>query len=112
MSRNHETALFRVFQGALSNIAEHSKAKRVQITARMSKGSVVQMSIEDDGIGFSTADRPARQMFGLTAMKERIEKLGGHFRLKSRPVSSKGRSGTKIDVDLPMSTPNGGAARR
>ena len=98
-----ETALFRVFQGALSNVAKHSKAKSVQITARAVKGSIIQMTIEDDGIGFVMTKRPAKQMFGLTAMQERIEKLGGQFRLTSRPAASKnGRSGTRIDVDLPV----------
>ena len=98
-----ETALFRVFQGALSNVAKHSKAKSVQITARAVKGSIIQMTIEDDGIGFVMTTRPAKQMFGLTAMQERIEKLGGQFRLTSRQAASKnGRSGTRIDVDLPV----------
>jgi len=98
-----ETALFRVFQGALSNVAKHSKAKSVQITARAVKGSIIQMTIEDDGIGFVMTKRPAKRMFGLTAMQERIEKLGGQFRLTSRQAASKnGRSGTRIDVDLPV----------
>src|SRR5579864_4957911 len=38
-----ETVLFRVFQGALSNVAKHSKAKRVQVTVRRIKGSIIQM---------------------------------------------------------------------
>jgi signal transduction histidine kinase len=103
MPRVYETALFRVFQGALSNVAKHSKAKRVQITARTIKGSIIQMTIEDNGIGFVTTKRRAKQMFGLTGMQERIESLGGQFRLKSRQASSKDRrSGTKIGVDLPI----------
>ncbi len=100
MPRVYETALFRVFQGALSNVAKHSKAKRVQITARTIQGSIIQMTIEDNGVGFATAKSHSKH-FGLTAMQERIESLGGRFRLKSRQASSKdGRSGTRIDVDL------------
>jgi two-component system sensor histidine kinase UhpB len=103
ISRLYETALFRVFQGALSNVAKHSKAKRVQITVRTIKGSIIQMTIEDNGIGFITTKLRAKQMFGITAMQERIDKLGGQFRLKSRHASSKDRrSGTRIEVTLPI----------
>jgi two-component system sensor histidine kinase UhpB len=103
----YETALFRVLQGALSNVAKHSKAKRVQITARTIKGPIIKMTIEDNGVGFVTTKRHAKQMFGLTAMQERIEALGGQFRLVSRQASLKDRrSGTRIDVDLPMSGAN------
>jgi signal transduction histidine kinase len=97
-----ETALFRVFQGALSNVAKHSRAKRVQIAVRSVKGSIIRMSIEDNGIGFTTTKPRPKRMFGITAMQERINKLGGQFRLKSRPASSKDcRSGTRIEVVLP-----------
>jgi two-component system sensor histidine kinase DegS len=103
MPKVYEAALFRVLQGALSNVAKHSKAKRVQITARTIKGSIIQMTIEDNGVGFVTEKRHMKEMFGLTAMQERIEQLGGQFRLKSRQASSKDRrSGTRIDVDLPI----------
>jgi two-component system sensor histidine kinase UhpB len=104
MPKIYETVLFRVFQGALSNVAKHSKAKKVQVTARLLKGSIIQMIIEDNGVGFVTTDRHAREMFGLTAMQERIERLGGQFRLKSRQASAKdSHSGTKIEVTLPTS---------
>jgi two-component system sensor histidine kinase UhpB len=94
-----ETALFRVFQGALANVAKHSKAKRVQITVRRIKGSIIQMTIEDNGIGFIKTKQRAKQMFGITAMQERIDKLGGQFLLKS----GQGRhSGTRIAVTLPV----------
>ncbi len=104
MPKVYETALFRVFQGALSNVAKHSKAKKVQVITRKIKGPIIQMIIEDNGIGFVTTKRPATHRFGLTSMQERIERLGGRFRLRSHHASSKGRrSGTRIEVDLPMS---------
>jgi two-component system sensor histidine kinase UhpB len=103
LPRNHATALFRVLQGALSNVARHSKAKSVQITASTVKGSTVRMTIEDNGVGFIMAKLHAKETFGLTAMQERIERVGGQFSLKSRQSSSRDRrSGTRIDVELPL----------
>jgi signal transduction histidine kinase len=107
ISRVYETALFRVFQGALSNVAKHSKAKRVQIAVGTIKGSIIRMTIEDNGVGFITTKLRANQMFGITAMQERIDRLGGQFRLKSRHASSKDRrSGTRIEVALPITDVN------
>ena len=62
------------------------------------------MTIEDNGIGFPlTTKHRAKQCIGITAMQERIQKLGGQFSLKSRQASSRDpRSGTRIDVDLPI----------
>src|SRR5216117_4284159 len=60
MPKIYETALFRVFQGALSNVAKHSKAKRVQVTARTLKRSIVKMTIEDNGVGFVMTNRPEK----------------------------------------------------
>jgi signal transduction histidine kinase len=103
MPKMHETALFRVFQGALSNIAKHSKAKRVQVSAKTLRGSIIQMTIEDDGVGFITTKQRAKESFGLTAMQERIEKLGGQLSVKSRQATFRNASsGTRIDVDLPI----------
>ena len=100
LPRMYQATLFRVLQGALSNVAQHSNAKRVQITARTIKGSIIKMTIEDNGVGFVTA----KHGFGITAMQERVEKLGGQFCLKSRQASSTSRrSGTRIDVSLPLS---------
>jgi signal transduction histidine kinase len=103
LPRIHATALFRVLQGALSNVAKHSKAKRVQITATTIKGSIIRMTIEDNGVGFIKAKLRSKETFGLTAMQERIERVGGQFSLKSRQSSARNRrSGTRIDVELPL----------
>jgi two-component system sensor histidine kinase UhpB len=103
LPRPSANALFRVFQGALSNIAKHSKAKRVKVTAKAVKRSGVRMTIEDDGIGFVWAKLRPKDMFGLTAMHERIERVGGQFSVTSRrSTSTDRRSGTRIDVEIPM----------
>ncbi|MBI4473160.1 MAG: hypothetical protein HY646_10855 [Acidobacteria bacterium] len=51
MPQSHETALYRVVQGALSNVAKHAQAKNVKITLGEMK-NVIVMVIEDDGVGF------------------------------------------------------------
>ena len=103
LPRIYATALFRVFQGALSNVAKHSKAKNVQVTASTTRNSLIRMTIEDNGVGFIRAKLGAKGTFGLTAMQERIERFGGRFHLISRQTSSKdGHFGTRIDVELPM----------
>jgi signal transduction histidine kinase len=104
LPRVYANALFRVFQGALSNIAKHSKAKRVKVATSTVKGSTIRMTIEDNGVGFVLTKLRPKDRFGLTAMQERIERVGGHFSIESRQ-STPGdrRSGTRIDVEVPMS---------
>ncbi len=63
MPKSFETALFRVLQGALSNVAKHSKAKRVKVNVRTVKESVIQMTIEDNGIGFVATKRNTKETF-------------------------------------------------
>jgi len=99
-----ELALYRVLQGALSNVLKHSKAKAVSITVRSDANSAA-MTVEDDGRGFNAARklRDARASFGLQAMRERIELLGGKFQIHSPAIhSGKKRHGTRIEVILPL----------
>jgi signal transduction histidine kinase len=100
---SYETTLYRVLQGALSNVVRHSRAKNVKITLGSVKESVIVMIIEDDGIGFDVARKTAGPAFGLTAMRERIESLGGRIHMESRPSRAGARrTGTRIEVDLPL----------
>ncbi len=100
---SYQTALYRVLQGALSNIVQHSHAKHVKIRLGSIKNSVLVMSIEDDGTGFDLAGTLPQRVFGLTAMRERIEILGGKFHIESWPVRpGSRRHGTRIEVDLPL----------
>jgi signal transduction histidine kinase len=97
---SHETAMYRLLQGALSNVLKHASARRVTVTVGGRKGSAIVMAIEDDGIGFDTA--VPRQAFGLAAMRDRVASLGGRLRVVSRPAGSGARHGTRIEVELPL----------
>ena len=100
---SYETALYRVLQGALSNIVQHSRAKHVKVRLGSVKKSVLMMSIEDDGTGFDLAGTLPQRAFGLTAMRERIERIGGKFHIESWPARpGSRRHGTRIEVDLPL----------
>ena len=104
---SHQVALYRVLQGALSNVLKHAKAKQVTLWLGSLKDSVLMMVVEDDGVGFDPLSRPRRSSFGLTAMRERVELLGGRIHIESTRASSQSKThGTRIEVDLPL--PGGG----
>lgn len=92
-----ETAIYRVVQEALHNIAKHAQAKRVDVqVTRDTKG--IKAVVEDDGVGIPGATQnPQRRTFGLAGMRERISALGGTIRVHSR----KGQ-GTRITVNVPV----------
>ncbi len=99
MPPSHETALYRILQGALSNILKHARARNVSVSVGGMGDRVVVMIIEDDGVGFDAVHNPPQGAFGLAAMRDRVEGLGGRLHVESRPAR---RKGTRIEVDLPL----------
>jgi signal transduction histidine kinase len=100
----YETALYKVLQGALSNVVAHADAHRVRITLTSGQDSVT-MKIEDDGRGFNVGRtlRAAPNSFGLRAMRERIDLLGGSIHFASRPARRRADcDGTTIELHLPL----------
>lgn len=108
----HQIALYRLMQGALSNVLEHSQARNVKVSIGSAKDSVLMMVIEDDGVGFDTGAKPGRRSFGLTAMRERVEVLGGRIHVESkRATGSRKKHGTRIEVKLPLRGSRAGDVR-
>ena len=100
----YETALYKVLQGALSNIAAHADAQRVVI-ALESRRDCVMMRVEDDGKGFNVEKKLSDQpnSFGLRAMKDRVQLLGGSIHFSSRTGRARtARRGTTIEFHLPL----------
>lgn len=92
------TALFRIMQESLTNIARHANAKHVEIRLSLSEGYWL-LSIKDDGVGFvESAGKPTG--IGLIGMKERVQILGGAFHL-----TSASGEGTLIEVRIPEAQP-------
>ena len=92
-----ETALYRIVQEGLTNVARHAQANTASILIERRNGSVITI-IEDDGIGFdpSRADS-SRNRLGLYGMRERAELLDGTFYLESEPGK-----GTTIFIEVPL----------
>ncbi|HEV2116903.1 MAG TPA: GAF domain-containing sensor histidine kinase [Terriglobales bacterium] len=90
-----ETAVYRVVQEALHNVAKHAQAKNVTVQVARESG-VIKVLVEDDGIGFLQKGVSRGRSFGLAGMRERIAALAGTVRVRS----GKGR-GTRIEVTVP-----------
>ena len=95
-----ELALYRILQESLKNVEKHASARHV--TVQLTKpGNLVQLTINDDGMGFDPEHQPARSKgqggFGLLGMRERATYVGGVLTVKSVP-----RVGTEIAVRIPL----------
>jgi len=82
-----KTNIFRVLQEAANNIAKHSQADRMRVSLRKT-GNVLELVIEDNGGGLDLqsvlATAGVETGFGITSMKERTERSGGSFSIKSK----------------------------
>jgi signal transduction histidine kinase len=93
------TALFRICQEALANIAKHAQATEVEVTLNYEKTDV-ELAIKDNGAGFEMdPDGKVGKAggYGLISMRERVLGQKGHFEIQSE----KG-AGTMIRVSIPV----------
>jgi signal transduction histidine kinase len=90
------TCVYRVVQEALTNIARHAHARRINLRVTR-EGEHIGVTIEDDGCGFDVAKAPRSSGIGLLGLKERVSELAGTTRIVSQPGK-----GTHISVQLPV----------
>jgi PAS domain S-box-containing protein len=103
-----ETALYRVVQEALTNVAKHARAGQVAVILTCPKGEVI-VAVEDDGAGFeadSATQTPApgraqgeRGRLGLLGMRERVTLVGGTLEVESAPGQ-----GTTVIARIPLAS--------
>jgi len=92
--------LYRVLQEGLSNAYRHGGAQRVTVRLRrvVRRGEPrLRRSVSANGHGFDPRSVPVGKNYGLQGMRDRVEMIGGRFRLRSRP----GR-GAMIAVEVPL----------
>ena len=95
-TRSQELCLYRCVQEAMTNVARHAYATRVEIDVREDARALTGR-VWDDGRGFD-ASRPSKERFGLVGMRERVELEGGTLELHSGLGQ-----GTEVLVRLPLS---------
>ena len=101
LDAEHRTALYRIAQEALANIAQHANAGRVDVTLQL-RMNEVHMQIKDDGDSFEVdriLDSATNIPLGLLGMHERMEMVGGSLDIVSKPGS-----GTTIHAAVPLKT--------
>lgn len=96
---NRATALFRILQESLTNVARHAQATMVQIDLHR-QDDLFFMRIADNGIGLFPGCRRKPNSFGLLGIGERISTLGGEF-----AVESDTGQGTVLTVTIPVDAP-------
>nr|WP_314859814.1 MASE3 domain-containing protein [uncultured Undibacterium sp.] len=92
------TAIFRIIQESLTNVARHAKANHVTIRFERDDQSLA-FTIQDDGRGIEEGAMNKTRSFGLVGMRERIKAMHGEFK-----VHSEVGKGTKIEISLPLQT--------
>jgi len=97
---NTETLLYRIVQEALTNVARHAQATRVEVLLQQRDNALVVI-IEDNGIGFNTTGTLQVERLGLFGMRERAEMLGGELIIESTIGE-----GTTISVEVPHAYTN------
>ncbi len=91
------TAMFRICQEALTNIAKHAKATHVEIEL-FADTRTVSLEISDNGAGILPADLERSERFGIRGMRERATGLGGWIEIHGSP-----NQGTTVMLSLPVS---------
>jgi PAS domain S-box-containing protein len=97
---DYATALFRIFQEALTNVGKHAKATRVMVHLARSNRSI-SLQVADDGRGIAATDRLKPKSFGIRGMEERTSALGGRL-----TVACADDGGTVVTIKIPLTANN------
>lgn len=90
------TAVFRIFQESLTNVARHSKATKV-FTQLYNHNNMLVLEVNDNGIGMCTESINSSSSFGVLGMKERATMLNGYINIQPSPTG-----GTRVQVQIPI----------
>jgi two-component system sensor histidine kinase DesK len=93
LKAREETVLSLVVREAVTNIVRHAHATRCTMRFRTTPDGFASLEVEDDGQA-----KIEREGNGLRGMRERVQELGGRFRIEATP-------GTKLVIDLPQDAP-------
>lgn len=90
------TAIFRIYQEALTNIARHASATRVKVLLNERNNKII-LVVEDNGVGISSEQIYDRKSLGILGMRERANSLNGKLDIKNRRAH-----GTIVTLTIPL----------
>ena len=90
------TAAYRITQEALTNVARHADADRVEVMLQNHDG-ILTLAVIDNGKGFDTSTLSNIEALGIAGMRERAGLVGGQLNVSSRPGK-----GTRIYFNVPV----------
>ena len=97
--RDRDTAVFRILQEALVNVARHAKATNASVRGHVDDGRLV-IEIVDDGVGIQPQQLTSPASLGLLGMRERARSIGAML-----DVGRAGERGTAVRLDVPVAMP-------
>jgi len=99
LAKDQKTALFRILQEALTNVARHAEATEIRVSLEANDGRIV-LEVRDNGRGIAANAGQGSRSLGLLSMRERAALLGGVTRVLGDPGQ-----GTAVIVDIPKHEP-------
>jgi len=93
--KERSTALFRIFQELLTNVARHANATRVRV--HLANGDLLRLTVEDNGRGIQEQEFESPRSLGFLGLRERVLAFGGSIEVKGQA----GR-GTSVSVVIPL----------
>lgn len=91
-----DTAVYRIFQEALTNISRHANASKIKVLL-FEENSQLNLQISDNGDGIKDSSKENTLTLGLTGMRERATMLGGTF-----TINKQSKVGTVVKVSVPL----------
>jgi signal transduction histidine kinase len=98
------TAVFRVFQQLLGNVARHADAQSVRVRLHVdgAPAPVLHLEISDDGLGAASVAVEGPSAVGIAAIRARAERFGGRLVVRSQPLQ-----GTRATLSMPLPVERG-----
>jgi signal transduction histidine kinase len=94
LSPDVEQGVYRVAQEAMTNVLNHARAKRLEVSLDYSEGKIT-LIVRDNGIGFDLGKNARSSHYGLTGMTERAHLIGSDLVIISQPGQ-----GTEIKLTI------------
>jgi PAS domain S-box-containing protein len=96
LDKDRSTAIFRIFQETLTNVARHAKATKVKVSLKEKAGRI-ELKVRDNGKGITEEQVSNPKSFGLIGIKERAYYLDGKVVIKG--LQDKG---TTLTIRIPL----------